>query len=338
MQQCAAFHPHRGARGRRRALPWRALAKKRRLPFNAARHANGTRRLRRSGGLLPRSHARAAAGRCGARRAQAARAPAAKRKRHSWRRHWTPRPRGRAGAAQTWEWRAEWRVGAAPRGASSLGAAWRERARCLRNVPPCLCRTKAGFAQCRAPPPHPPSRRTALLRAGAAMADCPLGLAAGSSAKLAYGPGFTHEKLQLLEVDEELLQEIIRTGVVIKGAPADEAVLCTASKTFVLKQVETSNTLLLIPPAVRRARRCSDADTGAEHCPRRARRATQTRTCTLRTVRPPPARPTRVKISCPAWRSLVPAAATRRRSGRGRRRRAAVGGCDVLRHRALRGC
>ena len=83
------------------------------------------------------------------------------------------------------------------------------------------------------------------------MADCPLNLAVGASARLSYGPNFTHEKLQLLEVDEELLQEIISTGVVIKGAPADEAVLCTASKTYVLKQVETSNTLLLIPPRVR---------------------------------------------------------------------------------------
>ena len=89
--------------------------------------------------------------------------------------------------------------------------------------------------------------------------DCPLHLAAGSSAKLAYGPSFTHEKLQLLEVDEELLKEIIGTGVVIKGAPADEAVLCTSSKTYVLKQVETSNTLLLIPPAVRGPRRCAGA-------------------------------------------------------------------------------
>jgi hypothetical protein len=144
------------------------------------------------------------------------------------------------------------------------------------------------------------------------MADCPLGLAAGASAKLAYGPSFTHEKLQLLEVDEELLQEIIRTGVVIKGAPAAEAVLCTASKTFVLKQVETSNTLLLIPPAVRDARRCSHTRPGAECGPRRARRATPTRTCAPQTVRPPPARPPRVKIPCPAWCSPAPTASTRR--------------------------
>lgn len=93
------------------------------------------------------------------------------------------------------------------------------------------------------------------------MADCPLHLETGASARLSYGPNFTAERLQLLEVDEELLQEIIASGVVIKGAPADEAVLCTASKTFVLKQVETSNTLLLIPPAVRlrRSRRAARA-------------------------------------------------------------------------------
>ena len=112
---------------------------------------------------------------------------------------------------------------------------------------------------------------------------CPLGLAAGATARLSYGANFTHEKLQLLEVDEELLQEIISTGVVIKGAPADEAVLCTASKTYSLKQVETSNTLLLIPPAVRPLRCAGERGEALTAAPRR--RAETTRPCRP-TVRP----------------------------------------------------
>lgn len=37
-------------------------------------------------------------------------------------------------------------------------------------------------------------------------------------------------------------------SVVIKGATHEDAVLCTSDKTFALKLVETTNTLLLLPP------------------------------------------------------------------------------------------
>lgn len=37
-------------------------------------------------------------------------------------------------------------------------------------------------------------------------------------------------------------------SVVIKGATQEDAVLCTSDKTFALKLVETTNTLLLLPP------------------------------------------------------------------------------------------
>jgi sister chromatid cohesion protein DCC1 len=83
------------------------------------------------------------------------------------------------------------------------------------------------------------------------MAACPLRLAAGAAASLRYGPRFGAEKLQLLEVDAAMLEEIVASGVVIKGGRDEEAVLCTATKTYALKQVETSNTLLLVPPPVR---------------------------------------------------------------------------------------
>jgi hypothetical protein len=41
--------------------------------------------------------------------------------------------------------------------------------------------------------------------------------------------------------------------VVIKGATQEDAVLCTSDKTFALKAVETTNTLLLLPPQEVRA-------------------------------------------------------------------------------------
>lgn len=40
----------------------------------------------------------------------------------------------------------------------------------------------------------------------------------------------------------------------IKGQPDDEAVLCTSSATYALKHVETTNTLLLVPPTTQKAR------------------------------------------------------------------------------------
>eukprot|EP00884_Botryococcus_braunii_P022985 jgi/Botrbrau1/9370/Bobra.354_2s0025.1 len=51
---------------------------------------------------------------------------------------------------------------------------------------------------------------------------------------------------RLLEVDEEVLQDIILSRVVVKGRSEDEAVLCTESATYAVKSVETTNTVLLI--------------------------------------------------------------------------------------------
>ena len=78
-----------------------------------------------------------------------------------------------------------------------------------------------------------------------------LRLPAGASAKLLLSDAFSSNSVQLLQLDEPLLQEALRTGLVLKGASDEEAVLCTATRTFAVKQVETSNTLLLIPPLAR---------------------------------------------------------------------------------------
>ncbi|CAI6012594.1 unnamed protein product [Closterium sp. NIES-65] len=64
------------------------------------------------------------------------------------------------------------------------------------------------------------------------------------------GAGSDGGELKLLEVDESMLAELLRDGLVIKGTPeeGDEAVLCTRSSTFALKLVTTTNLLLLVPP------------------------------------------------------------------------------------------
>lgn len=69
--------------------------------------------------------------------------------------------------------------------------------------------------------------------------------------------GFATSNYKLFELDEPVLQEVLRgTGTVsIKGGPADDAVLCTADRTYTLRLAESSNTLLLAPErAVKRKR------------------------------------------------------------------------------------
>ena len=65
-----------------------------------------------------------------------------------------------------------------------------------------------------------------------------------------YGDDFDHNEVELLELSPELLA-LLESGegqLCFKGGPDDEAVLCTRDKTFLVKRVETSNTLLLMQP------------------------------------------------------------------------------------------
>ncbi|BBM99421.1 sister chromatid cohesion protein DCC1 [Marchantia polymorpha subsp. ruderalis] len=64
------------------------------------------------------------------------------------------------------------------------------------------------------------------------------------------------EPYRLLEVDEALLQELLHSGLTIKGGREDEAVLCTSKATFAMKFVSTSNTVLLVPPSPRGSDGC----------------------------------------------------------------------------------
>ena len=55
------------------------------------------------------------------------------------------------------------------------------------------------------------------------------------------------DSLKLLEVDEELLGSIVNEGAVFKAVElSDKIVLCTSDKTYAVKSVETSNSILLI--------------------------------------------------------------------------------------------
>ncbi|QCD95508.1 sister chromatid cohesion protein DCC1 [Vigna unguiculata] len=75
-------------------------------------------------------------------------------------------------------------------------------------------------------------------------------VAPGSSISVKYHPLFgPHDDLLLLELDEKLLPDVLHERVVLRGQPDEDAVLCTQSRTYAMKFVGTSNSVLLIPPA-----------------------------------------------------------------------------------------
>ncbi|KAA0049092.1 sister chromatid cohesion protein DCC1 [Cucumis melo var. makuwa] len=83
-------------------------------------------------------------------------------------------------------------------------------------------------------------------------ADAVLNLQPNSSISIAYHSLFgPHDDLVLLEVDEKLLEEVLHQRVSIRGQPEEDAVFCTKSKTYGIKYVGTSNSVLLIPPSGR---------------------------------------------------------------------------------------
>ncbi|CAO3612565.1 unnamed protein product [Mucor hiemalis] len=71
--------------------------------------------------------------------------------------------------------------------------------------------------------------------------------------KLVYKEKFEKNSYSLVELGTPALVEAFESGssIVIKGLPEDEAVLCTDSKTFVVRQVNTSNSIILIEKEVR---------------------------------------------------------------------------------------
>ncbi|XP_057511839.1 uncharacterized protein LOC130793979 [Actinidia eriantha] len=81
-------------------------------------------------------------------------------------------------------------------------------------------------------------------------AEAVLNLQPASSVSIAYHSLFgPHDDLVLLELDEKLLPYVLHNRVALRGQPDEDAVLCTTSKTYAVKYVGTSNTVLLIPPS-----------------------------------------------------------------------------------------
>ncbi|CAG5055274.1 unnamed protein product [Parnassius apollo] len=57
-----------------------------------------------------------------------------------------------------------------------------------------------------------------------------------------------NDNLRLMQLDENLLKEIeAGNGLVFKGDPDENVVMCTENKTYDVKEAETSNSLLLVP-------------------------------------------------------------------------------------------
>ncbi|KAA8520390.1 hypothetical protein F0562_014646 [Nyssa sinensis] len=81
-------------------------------------------------------------------------------------------------------------------------------------------------------------------------AEAVLNFQPNSSISIAYHPFFgPHNDLILLELDEKLLPDVLHQRVTLRGQPDEDAVLCTRSKTYAVKFVGTSNSVLLIPPS-----------------------------------------------------------------------------------------
>ncbi|KAJ0258548.1 Zinc ion binding protein [Hirschfeldia incana] len=85
---------------------------------------------------------------------------------------------------------------------------------------------------------------------GGGGAEAVINLGIGSSVPISYHPCFgPHEDLLLLEADDSLVSDIFNGRVTLRGLPDEDAVLCTKSKTYAIKFVGNSNSMLLIPPS-----------------------------------------------------------------------------------------
>lgn len=65
---------------------------------------------------------------------------------------------------------------------------------------------------------------------------------------LHFGPQLNSDDIKLLELPHEVLTAVSGgQKVVIRGDPSEDAVLCTAEKTYELREADTSNALLICP-------------------------------------------------------------------------------------------
>jgi len=64
--------------------------------------------------------------------------------------------------------------------------------------------------------------------------------------QLYFSNNLKERQFKLIEISQDLLDQIKKTGVHIKGRENEPVVLCTPNMTFELKQVEVSNTVLIL--------------------------------------------------------------------------------------------
>lgn len=81
-------------------------------------------------------------------------------------------------------------------------------------------------------------------------AEAVMNLQPNSTISLAYHPLFgPHDDMILLELDEKILPDVLDQRISLRGQLDEDAVLCTQSKTYAVKFVGNSNSVLLIPPS-----------------------------------------------------------------------------------------
>jgi len=72
-----------------------------------------------------------------------------------------------------------------------------------------------------------------------------------TAATITFSQTFQNERYKIVEAPEDILRVVNSGGdLTLKGTEGvSDAVLCTSSKTYTLKKVETSNSVFLVPPS-----------------------------------------------------------------------------------------
>ena len=88
-----------------------------------------------------------------------------------------------------------------------------------------------------------------------------------SSSIARFGADLNAQTYRLFEMDEATLQQLLKDdgSLTIKGGRDDDAVLCTADKTYTLRLAESSNSFLLAPEREKKRPREEGADNAADN-------------------------------------------------------------------------
>jgi hypothetical protein len=68
--------------------------------------------------------------------------------------------------------------------------------------------------------------------------------------EIVFSANYGNRDLRLFECPKEVIEDFKQNGVMrIVGEQQGDAVLCSSSRTYVIKKVETSNSVYLVPPS-----------------------------------------------------------------------------------------